>query len=130
MSTKTISATIERLEDEAKHMIVEKSRQQESGLEHYFSGREAGILFALDHLKKMITEADIEKGLSSMNVVVKQDDANYFSFPLACAVFDIVFNGSPPPGSAVYTAELQNSSGERLSSTETLNFDELARMLE
>ena len=43
---------IELLEAEAKNLIVEKARHQGSSLEKYYSGREAGILFALDHLKK------------------------------------------------------------------------------
>lgn len=48
------TSIIDILEAETKRrMIAEKTRHQGSDLEHYFSGREAGILFALDYLKNI-----------------------------------------------------------------------------
>ena len=51
MAEKEIERIIKLLEDEAVHDMKEKCRHQGSNLEQYFSGREAGILLALDHLK-------------------------------------------------------------------------------
>jgi hypothetical protein len=53
VAMETNTAIIDILEAEAKRMITEKTRYQGRDLEHYFSGREAGILFALDHLKNL-----------------------------------------------------------------------------
>ncbi len=44
---------IDILDAEAKRTVAEKSRHRGTDLEHYFNGREAGILFALEHLKHL-----------------------------------------------------------------------------
>jgi hypothetical protein len=54
VAKKEIERVIKLLEAEAVHMVEAQSRHEGSSrLKHYFSGREAGILLALDHLKKM-----------------------------------------------------------------------------
>ena len=61
MAEKEIERIIKLLEDEAVHMIEEKARHKSSDLEQYFSGREAGILLAMAHLKKRKDEQQDNK---------------------------------------------------------------------
>ena len=54
MLEKEIERVIKLLEAEAARMFdVESRHEGSSRLEHYYSGRRAGVLLALDHLKKM-----------------------------------------------------------------------------
>ncbi len=52
---------IDILDIEAKSTVAEKTRHRGTDLEHYFNGREAGILFALDHIKNLLNKCQKDR---------------------------------------------------------------------